>query len=362
MADGGVFWCSLDPVRRKLDFYPVAMTERLEASMTAGSPECVLGADFFNATVHFHQGGPGAPHYQTTPGQQMGRGGFKQPGYRSVRRVVKSGPTVTLHGKRVHGEWRIVETEAEAEYTFVEEVPAAAVLGAGAGFSHSSRPRPWAADDLREAAASSTAPLVIWQWCRGTVERDGDLIRLPEAMWTPFLEGNNRAIEEGHASGAERASIALGPRRLAVAFTQGPESMFALQRDDEGGKERCVRRVVKTARELQAMFAAFTAPANYAHQHATEQLDALSLSEGSGNADALPQAFMCPILQELLRDPVLTVDGHTYERSAIEQWLGEHNTSPLTGLPLASTELAPNAQLLTQIASFLAAHPHLRPT
>ena len=64
-------------------------------------------------------------------------------------------------------------------------------------------------------------------------ERDGDLIRLPEAMWTPFLEGNNRAIEEGHASGAERASIALGPRRLAVAFTQGPESMFALQRDDE---------------------------------------------------------------------------------------------------------------------------------
>ncbi len=72
MADGGVFWCSLDPVRRKLDFYPVAMTERLEASMTAGSPECVLGADFFNATVHFHQGGPGAPHYQTTPGQQMG--------------------------------------------------------------------------------------------------------------------------------------------------------------------------------------------------------------------------------------------------------------------------------------------------
>ena len=120
--------------------------------------------------------------------------------------------------------------------------------------------------------------------------------------------------------------------------------------------------VVKTARELQAMFAAFTAPANYAHQHATEQLDALTLSEGSGNADALPQAFMCPILQELLRDPVLTVDGHTYERSAIEQWLGEHNTSPLTGLPLASTELAPNAQLLTQIASFLAAHPHLRPT
>ena len=31
----------------------------------------------------------------------MGRGGFKQPGYRSVRRVVKSGPSVTIHGKRM---------------------------------------------------------------------------------------------------------------------------------------------------------------------------------------------------------------------------------------------------------------------
>ena len=148
-----VCWLSVDPVRRKVDFYPKAIAARIERDYserdTWAPSTCALGSDFFNATVHFHQGGPGAPHYQTTPGLQMGRGGFKQPGDRSVRRVVKSGPTVTLHGKRVHGEWRIGETEAEAEYTVVEEGPAAAVLGAGAGFSHSSRPRPWAADDLR---------------------------------------------------------------------------------------------------------------------------------------------------------------------------------------------------------------------
>ena len=78
-------------------------------------------------------------------------------------------------------------------------------------------------------------------------------------------------------------------------------------------------------------------------------------------AETIHDELICPITYEMPAEPVYAEDGRLYERSAIEQWLGDHNTSPLTGLPLASTELAPNAQLLTQIASFLAAHPHLRP-
>ena len=35
------------------------------------------------------------------------------------------------------------------------------------------------------------------------------------------------------------------------------------------------------------------------------------------------------------------IDGHTYERSAIEQWLETHNTSPATGLELDSKQLIP---------------------
>ena len=34
-------------------------------------------------------------------------------------------------------------------------------------------------------------------------------------------------------------------------------------------------------------------------------------------------------------DPVFTCDGQTYERTAIEMWLANHTTSPLTGKPLA---------------------------
>ena len=33
-----------------------------------------------------------------------------------------------------------------------------------------------------------------------------------------------------------------------------------------------------------------------------------------------------------MQDPVKTVDGMTYDRPAIDRWLHQHTTSPLTGL------------------------------
>ena len=41
-------------------------------------------------------------------------------------------------------------------------------------------------------------------------------------------------------------------------------------------------------------------------------------------------------------DPVVTADGHTYERVAIEQWLQMHDMSPMTGEPLSSKSLSPD--------------------
>ena len=42
-------------------------------------------------------------------------------------------------------------------------------------------------------------------------------------------------------------------------------------------------------------------------------------------------------------------DGHAYERSAIEQWLETHNTSPATGLELDSKQLIPCHRLRSLI-------------
>ena len=55
-----------------------------------------------------------------------------------------------------------------------------------------------------------------------------------------------------------------------------------------------------------------------------------------------------------MRDPVTCAgDGMTYERGAIETWLNAGNvTSPMTGLPLSSTVLAPNHLVKSLIAAW----------
>ena len=54
-----------------------------------------------------------------------------------------------------------------------------------------------------------------------------------------------------------------------------------------------------------------------------------------------PDLVLCPISQEVMEDPVCTADGHTYERREIFRWLCKHDTSPLTGAPVASVDEAP---------------------
>jgi ubiquitin C len=57
-------------------------------------------------------------------------------------------------------------------------------------------------------------------------------------------------------------------------------------------------------------------------------------------------SFQCPLTMEVLRDPVFTADGQTYERTEIEKWFALGNrTSPLTGEELPSTNLLPNIAL-----------------
>ena len=55
---------------------------------------------------------------------------------------------------------------------------------------------------------------------------------------------------------------------------------------------------------------------------------------------------------ELMKDPVLAMDGHTYEREAIEKWFSCSSNSPLTNERLESKMLVPNRRLKAIIASF----------
>ena len=69
-------------------------------------------------------------------------------------------------------------------------------------------------------------------------------------------------------------------------------------------------------------------------------------------AAEVPDEYICPITAEIMTDPVSTLDGFTYERAAITEWLRTKDTSPKTGATLESKKLIPNHSLRSMIRSF----------
>ncbi len=72
---------------------------------------------------------------------------------------------------------------------------------------------------------------------------------------------------------------------------------------------------------------------------------------GAVEDDVDSEDLACPISKMVMEDPVTAMDGHTYERAAIEYWLQTHNTSPMTNLQLPSKQLIPNHRVRAIIAS-----------
>ena len=66
-----------------------------------------------------------------------------------------------------------------------------------------------------------------------------------------------------------------------------------------------------------------------------------------------PDSFFCPISYELMRDPVVTADGHTYEREQIAIWFAQgHDTSPRTNAVLEHVNVVPNTALRQAIEAW----------
>ncbi|WVZ77313.1 hypothetical protein U9M48_025195 [Paspalum notatum var. saurae] len=64
---------------------------------------------------------------------------------------------------------------------------------------------------------------------------------------------------------------------------------------------------------------------------------------------SVPSHFICPITQELMEDPHVAADGHTYEHYAISAWLKRHKISPVTRNKLLNLSIIPNHSLRAAI-------------
>lgn len=68
--------------------------------------------------------------------------------------------------------------------------------------------------------------------------------------------------------------------------------------------------------------------------------------------------FECSITNELMRNPLMAADGHSYEAEAIKAWLqGGRRISPMTGASLPHLLLTPNHNLRQAIEHFLRQRP-----
>ena len=339
-----VYWVSIDPVRRKIDPYPRVIALAIEKAYRENIDEKFLGKNCFNATVHFHYSGS---CYQTTPGFSMGRGGYKQPGYRSVKRIIleENQEFIEVLSKQVHGEWRIALNDTDAEIKFCEKIVKECVIE-----SSENQNIPdvtyWKPEDLTSGAWDVN--VVIWEWCRGVHERQGDVLKLNDQWWVPYLYHQNEKIEKEFISGAESTIIILPNETDERTIEFKKDNNIAFQVKNENGMKfiRTIRRRIITIQEVKQKVDRI----NQQPLNPTTLTELLQSSELE-----VPQEFCCPISQMIMKDPVKTIDNQTYDREQIQRWFTINNTSPLTGLHLSSKILVPYTLLKEQIEQFISA-------
>lgn len=70
-------------------------------------------------------------------------------------------------------------------------------------------------------------------------------------------------------------------------------------------------------------------------------------------------SFLCPLSKMVMEDPVIAMDGYTYERRAIEAYIRANSVSPVTGLPMQRL-LVPNRNLKAQMVKYYPDAPKRR--
>ena len=348
MSGTGKIWATIDPIRCKVDVYPKWVALKIEEKYKLLQENRLvdqtvpLGSAFFDATIHLSNG----EYYQTTPGIGMGpRGGGKPPGFRNILPIQVVDNKFKVFGRRVYGEWRIISNERLAEKIFEETIDNPNdVLSLNDNInSQLSEITIWEPNDLLQDSDNNKY-VCVWMWCRGVYEMQGNLYNLSDNWWSPYLNDQNKLIEEAFKNNQNSVEIELfdGTKRT-IQFTDN-FSCYAKQVNDTSLHSsqqaiRIIKRVIIKVGDLKNKIANLN----------TIQFDISSIVD----VDNIPNEFYCAISQEVMIDPVKTVDNHTYDRPSIEKWFTYRNTSPLTGLPLSSLALVPNKELYSQIQEFI---------
>lgn len=71
--------------------------------------------------------------------------------------------------------------------------------------------------------------------------------------------------------------------------------------------------------------------------------------EIKGKSYDVPQAYVCPLMLDIMTQPLVSRSGHRFERAAIEDWVAQAGTNPLTREKMSLRDLIPDYHLQDEI-------------
>lgn len=334
-----IVWLSLDPVKKNIDYYPKPIAQKIENmyNMQTDDKFCYLGFDFYNATIHLNNNGK---HIQTTPGYSLGRSGYKKAGLRDVRRViVPSNKKIFIYTKFVNGDIKIDDDKINSLNYLMIDVPNDCIIQNNTTSSNNVKINPWKPEDLEPQNSDLEKNVIIWQWCRGIKEKQGNLMKLNDDWWIPYLYDQNKQIEDAFERNELGTTIVLPLCNEERSIKFIPNSTYGKQKDLVYNNQRLIRRKTVTIQKLIELIYII---------NKRQPIDVSMLK----SQDEIPHDFICCISQDIMTDPVKTIDGFTYDRNSIEKWFECNNKSPSTGLELISKTLISDIDLRIKIENF----------
>jgi hypothetical protein len=235
------------------------------------------------------------------------------------------------------------------------QIGAGIIVGAPAGPAITSSVLPMPSNFLE---LSPTEKSVAYQTRATKME---EAIAVAEATVAAEQEQIRQTHTDGQAAVEHRHGAAVGKeerRHTTVVSQEQHNHETTMKRLDTNRATSLSQLDVKMGKQLGSIRQTVNIKALRA-QIRKDRENADHYSGGGGAAVSSPPAprerppeHSCPISMEVMTDPVIAMDGNTYERSAIEQWLRTNDTSPLTNETLPNKTRIPNLSFRKIIQDF----------
>lgn len=202
-----------------------------------------------------------------------------------------------------------------------------------------------ASSNRRRATSSdaTTAGYILEQQCELRVS---NAQKRADALQDQIRDAEKRLLEAESSLPLE-----LGPHdEESSCHTTAGTTLHSICRDQFLSNEERLALKLATLQQFHEEIVEEAAQSQQEHDNMLRKVEQRKIQ--AALKQAVEPDFMCPILHERMKVPVLAADGFTYERQAIEKWLSMHNTSPMTGAVLVHRYLTENFALRHLIETY----------